>query len=388
MMNSFPPVPDTQVTLANWRTAPFNSWAFHHVAEIVPSATIHNDPAAAMRLEAADQIAMPDCSYGSEIIDFAEFSRRCTLDAMVVLHRGEVIFEQYDHGMNAQDPHILMSVSKSMLGLLAGILADKGILEIDAPAQIHVPELAETGFVGATVRDLLDMRSGITFDEDYLATEGPIIEYRKSTNWNPLGDGETPSDLRNFLLTLKDAHRPHGGNFDYISPCTDLLGWVIERATGQRYADAFSEHLLVPMQAEAPAQITVDRLGAPRCAGGMSFTARTLAQIGQLLVQDGGGVIPANWIVDIETKGDPDAWDNGSFANDFPGLSMHYRSKWYVLRNNGPILMGIGIHGQNLIVDRKAGLVMVRFCSSGTPLDLNSDQAAVSLFEAIRDKVA
>ena len=387
MMNAFPPANDAQVTLANWRTAPFNSWAFHHVAEVVPSATIHNDSANARRLEPATQIAMPDCTYAGETVDFEQFSQRCTLDAMVILHNGKIIFEDYRNGMTAQHPHILMSVSKSMLGLLAGILADKGILNLDATAETYVPELNTTGFKGATVRDLLDMRSGIDFDEDYLASEGAIVEYRKATNWNPSGPGDTPSDLRSFFQTLTGTKGPHGGNFDYISPCTDLLGWIIERATGQRYADTFSDHLLKPMQAESPAQITVDLLGAPRCAGGMSFTARGLAQIGQLMVEDGGGIIPKDWIDDIEQNGDPVAWDNGSMAHDFPDLSMHYRSKWYVLRDKGPVVMGIGIHGQNLIVDRKAGLVMARFCSSGTPLDIQSDLAAVSLFEAVRANV-
>lgn len=388
MMNAFPPAPEAQVTLANWRAHPQCRWAFHHVAEVVPSATIHNDPDTASQLANGDAVQMPDCDFRGERVDYATFAERCQLDALVVLKHGKIIFEDYPTDMTAQDPHILMSVSKSMLGLLAGILAEKGVLNIDAVAETYVPELASTGFKGATVRDLLDMRSGISFDEDYLATQGPIVEYRKSTNWNPLGPADTPTDLRAFFQTLTETKGPHGGDFDYISPCTDLLGWIIERATGQRYADVFSEHLLKPMSAEAPGQITVDRLGAPRCAGGMSFTARTLAQIGQLLVTDGNGVIPKDWIDDIEHNGDANAWNNGSMAEYFPGISMHYRSKWYVKHGASPVMMGLGIHGQNLIVDRKAGLVMARFCSAANPLDIPSDLAALSLFEAVRDRLA
>lgn len=388
MMNTFPPATDTQVTLANWRTHPFNRWAFHHVSEIVPSATIRNAPGQARQIPLGKPITMPDCNWSGETLDFPTFSERCDLDALVVLHRGEVVFEHYREPMTARDPHILMSVSKSMLGLLAGILADRGMLDIDAQAERYVPELEGTGFAGATVRDLLDMRCGVDFDEDYLATEGAIVEYRKSTNWNPLGEGEKESDLRSFLLTLDKTQGPHGGRFDYISPCTDLLGWIIERASGMRYADAFSHYLWQPMQVEAPAQITVDRLGAPRVAGGVSMTAPSLAQVGQTLVEGGNGVIPTAWIEDIEQNGDPQAWDDGSMKDYFAGLPMHYRSKWYVLRDRGPIMMCIGIHGQNLIIDRKAELVMARFCSGAAPLDIPSDLAAVSLFEAVRDQVA
>lgn len=387
MMNAFPPAQEAQVTLANWRVHPFNRWAFHHVSEIVPSAVIQNDPATAQMLESASAIEMLDCMLSGEQIDFDTFSERCQLDALVVLHKGKVIAEHYPAQMAATDPHILMSVSKSMLGLLAGVLNERGVLDIDAPVTEYLPEMMGTGFARSTIRHLLDMRSGVAFIEDYLTTVGPMIEYRKSTNWNPLADGEKSNDLRGFFQTLKHTDGPDGEAFDYKSPCTDLLGWVIERAANAPYAQVFSDLIWKPMRAEAPAMITVDRLGAPRAAGGLSMTARSLAQVGQLLVRDGGGVVPSGWINDIEQNGDPQAWDDGGFKAEFGDIAMHYRSKWYVMRDRGPILMGLGVHGQNLIVDRKAELVMVRFCSAPDPLNIASDLAAVSLFEAVRERV-
>ena len=135
-------------------------------------------------------------------------------------------------------------------------------------------DLAATAYKGATIRQLLDMRAGIFFDENYLATSGPIIAYRKSTNWNPLEPGEKPTDLRGFYPQLIQSDGPHGGRFHYVSPNTDLLGWVIERATGERYADVMSRLVWLPLGAERSAYITVDRLGAPRCAGGFCATDR------------------------------------------------------------------------------------------------------------------
>jgi CubicO group peptidase (beta-lactamase class C family) len=133
-----------------------------------------------------------------------------------------------------------------------------------------VPELIGTAYEGASIQHLLDMRTGVAFDEDYMATSGPIVEYRKSTNGSPLGPGESPSDLRAFYQSLRTLDGHHGGRFHYISPNTDLLGWVIERATGCRFADLMSDCIWKPMGAEASAYITVDRLGAPRCAGGFA----------------------------------------------------------------------------------------------------------------------
>ena len=388
MMHAFPPEPEDQVTLANWRTAPFNKWAFHHVREIVPSAEIRNDPARVRNLPAGSPLEMPSVESSDGNLDFEAFCQKTDTDGMVVLHKGRVIHESYRNGMDAVSPHILMSVSKSMLGLLAGILAEKGILDLDSEATTYVPELETTAFKGATVRHLLDMRTGVAFDEDYEAKQGPIVEYRKATNWNPLGPGEKASDLRSFFQTLTESHGPHGGKFDYISPCTDVLGWVIERASGQRYADIFSEFLWRPMGAETPGYVTVDLLGAPRCAGGLCVTTRDLARVGQMVAEGGWGIVPEAWIDDIARNGDPAAWDASSFAPEFPGIPMHYRAKWYVLREQGPILMCLGIHGQNLLIDRSNELVLAKHASAPTALDTSGERLSLLLFDAIRRTVA
>jgi hypothetical protein len=378
------------VSLANWRSAPFNRWAFQHVRELVPSADIAANPDDLWRLPPVDTdltgLAIDDGEGDKLSLD--AFLATTATDAFVLVHRGRVVAEHYAHGMSASTPHILMSVSKSMLGLLAGILAGKGVLDAEADAARYVPEVKGSAFEGASVRQLLDMRSGLAFDEDYLATSGPIIEYRKATGWNPLGPGETASDLRTYLPTLKGRAGPHGGKFAYISPCTDLLGWIIERAAGRRYADLMSEHLWRPLGAAFSAYITVDRLGAPRCAGGMCTTAMDLARVGQLLVAGGKRgrqqIIPKAWIEDIEMAGDMAAWDQGSFVEYFPGRRMHYRAKCYVEHGASPLIAGLGIHGQHLYVDRQRQIVIAKFSSQAHPLDAEAIKLTSRAIDAIR----
>ncbi len=374
LMMTFPAGSDAQVTLANWRTGPFNKWAFHHVREIVPSADIPNDPdnVWVLRESLLDLEGLPVRLDDSETVNLPAVLEETETDAFVVLQGGAVVFERYANGMTRHTPHILMSVSKSMLGLLAGILADQGTLEIDRLATDYVPELVGTAYEGATVRHLLDMRVGVAFDEDYETTSGPIIEYRKSTNWNPLAPGEEATDLRSFLQTLSARDGEHEGRFHYVSPNTDLLGWIIERASGQPYAHLMSTLLWQPMGAERSGYITVDRLGAPRAAGGMCITARDLARVGQLMVQSGQRgaqqVVPAGWINDIATQGSREAWDRGAFAKDFPGYPISYRSKWYILEGEAPVIFAIGIHGQHLFVDQKNAIVIAKMSSNPTPL--------------------
>ena len=357
-----------RATLANWRTEPHHRWAFHHVRELIPTAEIAHDPRGVRELPAAPR------ELGLE-----EFFRQTDGDGMIVLQRGRVLFERYGNGMPPHAPHILMSVSKSMLGLLFGALG------LDAGRQVTdiVPELAGTAYRGATLRNLLDMRAGIAFDEDYLATSGPIVDYRKATGWNALGPGEAPSDLHSFYPVLAKSDGAHGGRFHYVSPNTDLLGWVIERATGRPYAELMSEHVWRRIGAEYGAYITVDRLGAPRTAGGMCATLRDLARVGQWMIES-----RTPWLDDLEREGDRAAWDAGSFTAYFPGLPMRYRSMWYVVDGAPRLAFGWGIHGQNLFIDRERELVVAKLSSQVQPVDVARMALTLRTVEELRKRLA
>lgn len=390
MMQGFPPPTDGQVTLANWRLSPFNSWAFHHVREILPTADIPHDPANVHKLpeRPQDLSCLPIAIPGGDAIPLARFLSDSSTDGIVVLHKGNIVFEHYANGMTARSPHILMSVSKSMLALVAGILVGRGELDVDRPVTDYVPEVRDTAFVGATVRHLLDMRTGLVFDEDYTATSGPIINYRKATGWNPLAPGEQPGDLRSFFRELTEADRPHGGRFHYISVNTDLLGWIVERAAGKRFADLMSELIWQPMGAGDSAYLSIDRFGASRCAGGVCTTTRDLARVGQLIADRGARgslqIIPEAWIADIIGNGDTDAWNASTFTELYPGAVMHYRSKWYVEHGTEPVLFGMGIHGQNVFVDLANNIVIAKFSSQAPPLDVGLIAGTGAMVAALR----
>jgi CubicO group peptidase (beta-lactamase class C family) len=389
LMKGFPPPPELQVTLENWRKPPFNKWSFKHVCEIIPSAEIPNDPQNVRQLSSAPYdfreltIEGEGNSYGLD-----SFLSATDTDAFAVMRDGKIIYEFFDNGMTRDTPHIFMSVSKSVLGLIVGILVQRGTLDLNALVTRWIPEVEKTAYARATLRDLMDMRVGVFFDEDYLASAGPIIEYRKAQNWDPLAPGESPSDLRTFFACLVEKDGTHGGRFHYVSPNTDLMGWVIERATGLRYADLVSELLWSPMGAARSAYITVDRLGAPRCAGGFCAAMRDLLRLGLLLAEGGAyagkQIVPSSWIEDILTKGDPIAWDEGDFIKYFPQMAIHYRSKWYVLRGAAPMIFAVGVFGQNVFIDRKNRIVFAKFSSQALPMDEKRIPLTMHGIEAMR----
>tara|TARA_B110000091_G_scaffold120089_1_gene129319 strand:+ start:512 stop:1675 length:1164 start_codon:yes stop_codon:yes gene_type:complete len=384
VMQGFPPTEPNRASLANWRKAPYCHWAFHHVREIIPSAEISNDPTKVWELEPS---TMDTSNLGLD-----EAMARTDCDAVVVLHKDKLVHESYRNGMTSRDPHILMSVSKSMLGLVAGTLVERGELAEDDLITKYVPELENTAYVGATVRDLLDMRAGVLFDEDYLATEGPIIDYRYAANWNPVPKDHAPIDLRSFMSLLTEPDGPHGGRFHYVSPNTDLLAWVFERASGMRYAKLVSERLWKPLGAEAPGYITVDRIGGARAAGGKCFLARDLARVGMMMAnggqRNGKQVVPSSWLEDIVKNGDPQAWKDGDFYNEMGQRDIHYRSKWYVKREAEPLIFGVGIHGQFLFVDPAKKLSISWFASQDSPLDGPLFEKTLSIIEKIRGLVS
>jgi CubicO group peptidase (beta-lactamase class C family) len=384
VMQGFPPTEPNRASLANWRKAPYCHWAFHHVREIIPSAEIPNDPTKVWELEPS---TMDTSNLGLD-----EAMARTDCDAVVVLHKDKLVHESYRNGMTSRDPHILMSVSKSMLGLVAGTLVERGELAEDDLITKYVPELENTAYVGATVRDLLDMRAGVLFDEDYLATEGPIIDYRYAANWNPVPKDHAPIDLRSFMSLLTEPDGPHGGRFHYVSPNTDLLAWVFERASGMRYAKLVSERLWKPLGAEAPGYITVDRIGGARAAGGKCFLARDLARVGMMMAnggqRNGKQVVPSSWLEDIVKNGDPQAWKDGDFYNEMGQRDIHYRSKWYVKREAEPLIFGVGIHGQFLFVDPAKKLSISWFASQDSPLDGPLFEKTLSIIEKIRGLVS
>ncbi len=349
------------VDITNWRTAPHSRWAFHNVDRIIPCATIAHDPARVRPLLHADQ-RLRSLLTSTPLLKFT------STDALVVLHDGRLVFERYRNGAGTQTAHILMSATKAIIGLLVGILQARGDLDIAAPIARHVPEIAGTPYRAATIRDLIDMRMGVDLAGEALAA------YQDATNWNPATSGRSGTDLRSFFSGLAGPEARRGGPFSYLSANTDLLGWVLERATGETVATLLSTCLWRPMGAEADAVITLDRNGLARCAGGLCAAARDLARIGQLMIDGGTAageeIVPEDWVEDICSNGDPEAWRTGEWGETFAPISrdMRYRSGWYTIGAAPETLFAMGIHGQNLFVDRANRLVVAKLSSWPQPI--------------------
>jgi CubicO group peptidase (beta-lactamase class C family) len=372
-----------RATHADWLTAPANRWAFRHVRELIPTARIRRGPVVRELPEARDDrlAELSFASHGAErtLVRYLEES---FTDAFVVLHAGKLVFEWLRDGVQDDEPHIIMSISKSVTALLAGALEGAGLLDPEAPVTRYIPEAEGSAFGDAQVRHLLDMSTATAFVEDYSPGED-MRQYRRSTGWYPAENGAP--GLHEYLVTIRKAAE-HGQRFHYVSPNTDLLGWVCERAAGLTYADALSAYVWAPLGAESDADVTVDRFGAMRAAGGISMVPRDLARIGQLIVEDGLGIVPEGYVRDLREGGDQAAWANGEWAEFLPGGA--YRNCFYQPRVEPGVAVGIGIFGQHLYADPVRKVVVAKQSSWPRPDDETGDLVAIAASRAIAAALA
>jgi CubicO group peptidase (beta-lactamase class C family) len=388
MMAAFPPSDESQVTLANWMIKPFNEWGFRNVRQILPTANIGRSPA---------PVPLPLALCDLEDVRFEGLdgtpttlragARALEVDGLIVLHRGSIVWELYDHGFGPSMQHIVFSVTKSFTGTLAGILTDIGKIDPDDVVTKYIPEAKGGAYDTARVRHLLDMSVGIRFDEDYLAPDGDVSKYRRSAGWSVNEVGGLPSPhLRQFLMTLRPSGAPHGETFHYVSPNTDVLGWVFERACGTSFPELVHQYIWAPLGAEEDAYIGLDTRGMSRPAGGFCATIRDLARFGEMMRNNGMSsagrqVVPRWWIDDLQNNGDAAAWTRGEFTKLFP--EGNYRNKWYTPDRTRRAFCAIGIHGQYIYVDPEHEMVIVRVSSQPVPFEVANDRMWIRACRAI-----
>lgn len=374
------------VTLANWRQAPWSTHSFHRVETLVPVAAVAAGPTPA---------PLPDARQPIDDIPFEDADGRPrtvgeTMEAtwtrgLVVLKSGRLIAERYGHGYDGTRPHLLFSVTKSFTGVLTGILAGRDLLDPEAQVTRYVPEVANSAYGDCTVRHVLDMTVSSSFVEDYTDPQGDYMRYRRATLWNPPLEDETPLTLHGFLATMPRGEEPHGHRFHYLSPNSDLLGWVLERAAGRPFADLLSDLVWRPMGAEAAAQVTVDAEGSARTGGGLCALARDLARFGEMMRLDGRvgdrQVVPEGWVRDIRTAGDRAAWARGDMTVLFP--NGRYRSQWYQTGFDTGAFCAIGIHGQWLWIDPAREVVIAKLGAQPDPAKDAIDLTLIRAFVAI-----
>ncbi len=338
-----------------------------------------------LRLEELDAVEFTP--IGSD----APMSWRTSLDAnytdgIIVLHQGAVVYERYFGCLDETGRHAAMSVTKSMVGLLAEILVAEGTLDDMAPVTDYVPELADSAFGTATVRQVMDMTTSLDFSEDYSDPNADIFAHGAAGSALPKpAEFDGPRTYYEFLQTVEQSGE-HGADFSYKTVNTDALGWIISRASGVAMPNLLSERIWSRIGMDQDAYFTVDSIGTPFTGGGMNAALRDFARLGQLLldegVHDGEQIIPAAAVRSIAGGGDRQAFEAASYAT-LEGWS--YRGMWWVSHNDHGAYMARGVHGQAIYVDPTAQMVIVRFSSHPNPFNAAIDPTSLPAYHAVAE---
>ena len=361
----------------HWDRAPRNRWSFQHVREVMPPAEVWRGtgPAHALPRAERDLDMLPVTDSAGRPTTLADLFEETYTDGFIVLKDGAVAYERYLNGMGERTLHLSQSVGKSITGAVAGILVGRGLLDPTRPITHYLPELDATAYRGATLQQVLDMTTGVMFDETY---ENPYSEMGKldvAAGWNPPPPGSDPdfpwpSHVWELIMSLKQATRAHGETFEYRSIETDVLAFAMERVSGRRLPQLVSEELWQKLGVDESACFTVDSAGYALADGGFNATLRDYARFGQMILDGGDGVVPAAWI---------EMTRNGVHRPGFgaPIPEGAYHNQFWIEDPRSRNLICRGVFGQLIWIDFARRIVVVKL--SSWPEFYNIDYSTATL---------
>lgn len=305
-------------------------------------------------------------------------------DGIIILHRGKLVYERYFGVLKPEGQHAAMSITKTFTGTLAALLVSEGKLDAERMVADYVPELAVSAFGNASVRQLMDMTTGIHFSEDYADPKAEVWAHAAAGNPLPKpADYQGPRTYYEFLQTVKPQGR-HGEAFHYRTANSDALGWVIARVSGRNVAQLLSERIWSRMGAEQDAYMSVDSIGTPFAGGGLNASLRDLVRFGEMMRNEGRyngtQILPPEVVADIRGGANRDDFAKAGYRL-LPG--WNYRNMWWVTHNGHDAFMARGVHGQALYIDPLAEMVIARFASHPVAGNAANDPTSLPAFEVV-----
>lgn len=393
-MQGSPPPPEKRIQFrdGSFFSFPKTRWSFAHMGELVPTAKILRGNGPVARLPVAlrkDLDAVTFKPLGrTDTMNWAQAFEAVYGDAVLILHKGRIVYERYNGVMKPDQPHIAFSVTKSYFGTLAEMLIADGTIDETARVTRYVPELVGSGFGDATVRQILDMTTGLAYSEDYVDPASDIAKFSVSVGAASAPPGYAgPRAAYDYLPTIPKKGM-HGEGFTYKSVNTEVVGWVIARATGKRPHEVLSERIWSKLGADHDASIMIDSAGSPFTAGGLNLTLRDMARFGETMRLkgrfNGKQIIPASVVAKITAGGKQSDFAKAGYKL-LTGWS--YKSQWWVTHNNHRAFNARGIHGQTIYIDPKAQMVIVRFASYPKAANANFDDISLPAYQAIAERL-
>lgn len=312
-------------------------------------------------------------------------------DGMIIMHKGRIVYEKYFGGLTPEGQHAAMSVSKSFTGTLGAILVSEGVIDPEKLVTDYIPEMKGSGYEGATVRQVMDMTTAIKYSEDYDDPNAEVWQYSASGNVFRGPDYKGPENYYEYLPTVKKLDgMEHGEAFGYKTVNTELLGWIISRATGKGIAQLVSERIWKPLGAHYNGYYQIDPSGIAFAGGGFNLNLRDMAMFGEMLRCNGmsGGrqIIPEAAVKDIREGGSNETSIAAFARSSYTRLKgWSYRDMWWITNNAHGAFMARGVYGQAIYIDPAAEMVIARFASNYQASNTYNDPYSLPAYEAVAE---
>ncbi|MDP5033252.1 serine hydrolase [Paraglaciecola sp.] len=304
--------------------------------------------------------ALPyDFSVEGESIVVQDFLAQSATHAMMVIKDGEIVYEQYFLEDSPEKQHISFSVAKSFVSALFGIAIDEGhIKSIEDSVTDYVPELIGSGYEGVRIKDVLQMSSGVKFNEDYADYNSDINRFSRAIAFG--------TSLDSFTASLQREREP-GTFHHYVSIDTQVLGMILVRATGVSLSEYLSQKIWQPMGMQDAAYWMKDSNDMELALGGLNITLRDYAKFGWLYLHKGQWlsargrslqIVPKQWVIDSVTPDAPHLMPGSD--NPQSDSSYGYGYQWWIPPGAEDEFMAQGIYGQYIYVDPDQNLVIVK----------------------------
>ncbi|MDT8419078.1 MAG: serine hydrolase [Desulfuromonadales bacterium] len=387
------PPPDDKLIMhpqANFFSFPKLRWTVCHIRELLPTKQVSRGVGAPVPLQYALDERIDTVSFtpigSDQRMTWKESLAANYTDGVLILHKGKIVYERYSGCLNATGQHAAMSMTKSLTGLLAEILVTEGALDDAAKVAKVIPELAQSGFGDATVRQVMDMTTAIQFSEDYSDPKADIWIYTAAADPLPKAPGYSgPVGYFEYLQTVRKKGL-HGEAFGYKTANSDVLGWIVSRAAGKQVTELLSERIWSKIGAEQDGYMTVDAKGTPFAGGGFSAGLRDLGRVGLLMLNNGEingeRLFPKAVVASIRGGGGKDAFAKAGYETLQGGS---YRSMWWLLHNGHGAYAARGVHGQTLYIHPKAEMVIVRFASFPEAKNAKIDPTSLPAYQAVAE---
>ncbi len=316
--------------------------------------------------------------YQEETRSLNDFIARSQTTALVIIKGDTITHESYYKGTNAEDRRISWSMSKSFLSAMFGVAVEQGAIKsLDEAVTDYVPELIGSGYEGVSIKHVLQMSSGIRFNEDYGDFTSDISRFGRVM---ALG-----GSFDEFASELVNEREP-GTYLHYVSIDTHVLGMVLRKATGQNIVEYFNKYLWSEIQPEASTLFITDTKGEPMVLGGLNMRTRDFAKLGKLYLDkgrwNGKQVIPEAWVNSSVT---PDADYLKPGKRKGSDMLLGYGYQWWIPVDADQEFMAIGIYDQFIYVNQKANVVIVKNSVNRNFMDNDFESAheTVAAFRAI-----